>query len=98
MKKLLFNFYFMIILGLTAQAIFVVVTGNATTVKRLQYEALLQENEALEERISILSDRIAQGQSLEELEAYLTANGYVAAEAAVKVANQTHELTVASIQ
>jgi hypothetical protein len=101
MKKLLFNFYFMIILGLTAQAVFVVVAGNETTVKRLQYEAIAYENEALEERISLLQDKIARGQSLEEIETYLTANGYIAIDRAIEVtpeSTQFDELTVASAQ
>ena len=101
MKKLLFNFYFMIILGLTAQAVFVVIVGNETTVKRLQYEAILTENESLEESISLLQDKIARGQSLEGIENYLAAGGYVAIDRAIRVTalpTEFTDLTVASVQ
>lgn len=88
MKKIVVNFYLIAILLLAAQAIFVIVSGNNTTINRLKYEQIVKENQQLEEEIIYLNDKIAAKQALVSLENEASIAGFIAIEHITKVHTQ----------
>lgn len=98
MKKLIANFYFTVILSLCAQAIFVIIAGNNTTINRLKYEKITSENDALEEEIIILHDRIASKQALANLLPEASSEGFIAIENTTNVHyHQVNDKILASL-
>jgi hypothetical protein len=85
MQKITHNFYLILALGLAAQAIFVVISGNATTLHRLRFESVQRENERLEERLIGLRDKIAAESSLAHLQNLGQTNDYVPITQAIEV-------------
>jgi C4-dicarboxylate-specific signal transduction histidine kinase len=67
MKKIVANFYLLALLGLVAQAIYVVSVNNSAITDSLKVGAVQTENKQLQQKISLLEDKIARMQSLNYL-------------------------------
>lgn len=63
MKRLVANYYLFVMLGLIAQALFVVFSGNVSIASNLQLKKLQAENDAIDVRISLLQDQISSNNS-----------------------------------
>ncbi len=63
MKKILINYYLLATLALIAQAIFVVYSGNIAIATNLEITSLQAENDAINENIRLLQDKISYNNS-----------------------------------
>ena len=69
MSKLKENFYWLIALGLIAQAVFVVFSSNAAVSDNYRLSSIQAENDELREQIDILENKIAARRSLGAIQA-----------------------------
>jgi hypothetical protein len=97
MKKMIINFYFLVFLGLIAQAVFVVVAGNATVASRLKFNKISEENQQLEARASLLRNRIATSKALANLEGQ-EQSGYVEITKLIEVYSKQTQVARASLE
>ncbi len=69
MSKIKENFYWLIALGLIAQAVFVVFSSNAAVSDNYRLSSIQAQNDDLREQIDILENKIAARRSLSTIEA-----------------------------
>ena len=89
MKKLIFNFYLLVILALIAQAIFVVFTSNTTIADSLKVKKIQAENQQINDRLSVLEDKITQSQAINHLTGQAVNQDFVSIDKRQLVAKQT---------
>ncbi len=77
MKKIVYNLCFLIVLGLVAQAIFVVFSSNTTITASLKVKKIQAENYQLQQNISILEDKITAQQAINNLSLQADGQDYV---------------------
>lgn len=77
MQKLIINYYIFAILGLIAQAIFVVFSSNISIATNLEIKSLQAENQLVNDQIRVLEDKISSNNSSYNLISQAEFNDYV---------------------
>jgi cell division protein FtsB len=72
MRKIIVNYYFLAILFVVAQAIFVVARGNSSIMNNKQIQAARAENQLLEQKVSSLESQLAHLSSIENAREHQT--------------------------
>lgn len=77
MQKLIINYYLLAILGLIAQAIFVVFSSNVSIATNLEIKTFQAENQAMTDQIRVLQDKISSNNSSYNLISQAEFSNYV---------------------